>query len=137
MDTGKKETSSSTVGELIHEIGQYLQTCTDIFKTEIRERLLPSRTVMLLALGGALFLAIGYLLLAIAVVVLIGSAFPANPYRWFFGSATVGILAVGFGAIGAFLTEPGFVMRSLLPKHTLSVLKGDKDWVMSEIQRHK
>ena len=92
----------SVIAELIGEIKQLVQTRTDLFKAEIREKVPHLRNAALLGLGGGLLLVTGYLFLAIAVVVLIASAFPQNLYRWFFGFLIVGIVSVGFGAIGAF-----------------------------------
>jgi uncharacterized membrane protein YqjE len=124
----------SVIAELIGEIGQFVQTRTDLFKTEIREKLPHLRNAAMLGLAGGLLLLTGYLFLALAVVVLIGSAFPDNPYRWFFGFLIVGIVSVGLGAIGAFLAKSEFSLRSILPKRTFKVLKGDKDWVKEEIR---
>lgn len=137
LNAGQNGTASSAISQLISEIKQFIKTRTDLFKMEIKQKLPLLRTATLLGLAGGLLLLIGYLFLAIAVVVLIGSAFPQNPYRWFFGLLIVGILSLGFGAIGAFLTKSGFGLSSILPKRILDVLKGDKDWMMSEIRQHK
>jgi uncharacterized membrane protein YqjE len=138
VDAQKSGRSSSVIGELIGEIEQFLQTRTELFKTEIREKLPHLRNAALLALAGGLLLVTGYLLLAIAVVVLIASAFPPNLYRWFFGFLIVGIISVGFGAIAAFLAKSEFDLRAILPDRTLKVLKkGDKDWVIRETQQQK
>jgi hypothetical protein len=117
----------SVIRELIGEIEQFVEARTDLFKTEIKQKLPHFRNAALLGLGGGLLLVTGYLFLAIAVVVLIGSAFPQSPYSWFFGFLIVGIVSVGFGAIGAFLAKSEFDLRSILPERTLKVLKGDKD----------
>lgn len=127
----------SVIAELIGEIKQLVQTRTDLFKAEIREKVPHLRNAALLGLGGGLLLVTGYLFLAIAVVVLIASAFPQNLYRWFFGFLIVGIVSVGFGAIGAFLAKSELDLRSILPERTFKVLKGDKDWLKREVQQHK
>jgi uncharacterized membrane protein YqjE len=126
----------SVVAELISEIEQFVQTRTDLFKAEISEKVPHLRNAVLLGLGGGLLLLTGYLFLAVAVVVLIASAFPQTPYSWFFGFLIVGVVSVGFGAIGAFLAKSEFGLKSIVPERTLKILKGDKDWVRSEIQ-HK
>lgn len=131
------DTPSSIASKLISETKQFIETRIDLFKTEVKQKLPRLRGALLLGVTGGVFLVMAYLFFAIAVVLLIGSAFPQNAYRWFFGFATVGILTVGFGAIGVFVGKSELGLRSILPKHTLSVLKNDKDWVASEIQRHK
>jgi uncharacterized membrane protein YqjE len=125
----------SVIAELMGEIEQFVETRTDLFTAEIREKLPHLRNAALLSAGGGLLLLTGYLFLAVAVVVLIAAAFPHNLYSWFFGFLIVGIVSVGFGAIGAFLAKSEFSLRSILPERTLKVLKGDKDWVRREIQR--
>ena len=129
--------NASVIAELVGEIEQFVHTRTDLFKAEIREKLPHLRNAVLLGVGGGLLLLTGYLLLALAVVVLIAAAFPQNVYRWFFGFLIVGIVSVGFGAIGAFLAKSEFGLRTIVPERTLKVLKGDKDWVQGEIQRKK
>jgi hypothetical protein len=120
--------------ELIGEIQEFFQTRSDLFKAETRQKLPHLRNAALLGLAGGLLLLTGYLFLAIAVVVLIASAFPQNPYRWFFGFLIVGIVSVGFGAIGAFLAKSEFDLKSILPQRTLTVLKSDKEWLRSRLR---
>jgi uncharacterized membrane protein YqjE len=123
--------------ELISEIQEFLQTRNDLFRTEIRQKLPHLRNAALLGLAGSLLLITGYLFLAIAVVVLIASAFPENTYRWFFGFLIVGIVSVGFGAIGAFLAKSELDRRSILPERTLTILKSDKEWLRSRLDNKK
>jgi hypothetical protein len=119
--------NTSVIAELIGEVEQFVQARSDRFKVEVREKLPRLLNAARLGLAGALLLITGYLFLAIAVVVLIGSAFPQNPYRWFFGFLIVGIVSVGFGAIGAFLAKSEFDLKSILPAGTLKLLKRDKE----------
>lgn len=133
----QNDTPSSVISKLISEIKQSIETRVDLFKTEIKQKLPRLRSALLLGVTGGVFLAMAYLFFPIAAVVLIASAFPQNPYRWLFGFFTVGILTVGFGAIGAFVSRSTLNLRSILPKRTLGVLKDDRDWVASEIRRHK
>jgi uncharacterized membrane protein YqjE len=129
--------TASVIAELIEQIAQFVQTRTELFKAEIKEKVPHLRNAALLGLAGGFLLATGYLLLAIALVILIGAAFPATPYRWFFGFLIVGVLSVGFGAIGAFLAKSEFDLRGILPERTLKVLKGDKNWLIGETQHPK
>jgi uncharacterized membrane protein YqjE len=130
-DVQHDDTSHSITAELINEIQQFVQTRADLFKAEIRQKLPHLLNAARMGLAGGLLLVSGYLFLALAVVVLIASAFPQNPYRWFFGFLIVGIVSVGFGAIGAFLAKSEFDLSSKPPERTLTVLKGDKDWMRS------
>lgn len=121
--------SPSLTRELISEIQQFVHTRGDLFKAEIKQKLPHLLTAAGMGLAGGLLLVTGYLFLALAVVVLIASAFPQNPYRWFFGFLILGIISVGFGAIGAFLAKSEFDQGTRPPEHTLTVLKGDKAWM--------
>lgn len=121
--------------ELISEIQEFFETRNDLLKTEIGQKIPHLRNAVLLGLGGSLFLVTGYLFLALAVVVLIASAFPQNTYRWFFGFLIVGIVSVGFGAIGAFLAKSEVDRRSILPERTLAVLKSDKEWLKARLDK--
>jgi Putative Actinobacterial Holin-X, holin superfamily III len=129
--------SPSAVSQLVFEIGEFIQTRSDLLKAAIRQQLPSLRIAILLGMTGGILLLAAYLLFTIAIVVLVGSAFPANPYRWFFGFLVVGVFSTGAGAIGVFLTKSELTLRSALPKRTLRVLKGDRKWMMSEIQQHK
>jgi hypothetical protein len=123
------DASHSVIAELINEIQQFVHTRRDLFKAEIKQTLPHLLNAAGMGLAGGLLLVTGYLFLALAVVVLIASAFPQNPYRWFFGFLIVGIISVGFGAIGAFLAKSEFDLGFKRPERTLTVLKGDKDWM--------
>ena len=129
--------SPSAVSQLVFEIGEFIQTRSDLLKAAIRQQLPSLRIAILLGMTGGILLLAAYLLFTIAIVVLVGSAFPANPYRCFFGFLVVGVFSTGAGAIGVFLTKSELTLRSALPKRTLRVLKGDRKWMMSEIQQHK
>ena len=129
--------SPSAVSQLVFEIGEFIQTRSDLLKAAIRQQLPSLRIAILLGMTGGILLLAAYLLFTIAIVVLVGSAFPANPYRWFFGFLVVGVFSAGAGAIGVFLTKSELTLRSALPKRTLRVLKGDRKWMMSKIQQHK
>lgn len=128
-DVQHNDRSPSLTTELIREIQQFVHTRGDLFKTEIKQKLPHLLNAAGMGLAGVLLLVTGYLFLALAVVVLIASAFPQNSYRWFFGFLIVGIISVGFGAIGAFLAKSEFDLGSKPPERTLTVLKGDKVWM--------
>lgn len=119
----------SRTAELVSEIQDFLRTRSDLLKAEIRQKLPHLLSAAGMGVAGAILLITGYLFLALAVVVLIASAFPQNPYRWFFGFLIVGIVSVGFGAIGAFLAKSEFDSGFKPPEHTLTVLRGDKLWM--------
>jgi hypothetical protein len=120
--------SPSVIAELISEIEKFVQTRSNSLKLEVREKLPHLLNAARLGVAGGLLLMTGYLFVAIAVVVLIASAFPQNPYRWFFGFLIVGVVSLGFGAIGAFLAKSEFDLKSILPVSTLKLLKRDEDW---------
>jgi hypothetical protein len=129
--------SPSVIAELIGEVEQFVESRSDLFKAEMRQKLPHLLNAARLVIAGGLLLLTGYLFLAIAVVVLIGSAFPQNPYRWFFGFLIVGIISAGFGAIGAFLAKSEFDLKSFLPHRTLNALKRDQDSVEGESRPQK
>lgn len=124
---------SSVIAELIAEIEQFIQTHTELFKEEIKQKVPHLLNAARLTAAGGLFLVTGYLFLAIAVVVLIASAFPRNLYSWFFGFLIVGIVSVGFGAVTVFAAKSEFILKSMLPERSVNGLKPAGD----EVQRQK
>lgn len=128
---------SSVIGELIAEIEQFIRTHTDLFKEELSQKLPHLRNAAQLTLAGGIFLVTGYLFLAVAVVVLIASAFPPSLYSWFFGFLIVGIISVGFGAVAVFAAKAQFDLKSFLPNRSLQVLKRDADEVAHAVQPQK
>lgn len=114
---------SSIIAELIGEIEQFIQTHTELFKAEIKQKIPHLLNAARLTAAGGLFLVTGYLFLAIAVVVLIASAFPRNLYSWFFGFLIVGIVSAGFGAVAVFAAKSEFILKSMLPERNGNGLK--------------
>jgi hypothetical protein len=129
VDIECDDMSHSVTAELLREIQQFLHTRGDLFKAEIKQKVPHLLNAAGMVVAGGLLLVTGYLFLALAVIVLIASAFPQNPYRWFFGFLIVGIVSVGFGAIGAFLAKSEFGQGFKPPEHTLMVLRSDKVWM--------
>lgn len=123
--------------ELISEVESFFRTRSELLKIEIKEKVPQLSTAAKLGVAGGLLLLTGYFFLALAVVVLIGAAFPNSPYRWFFGFLIVGVVSAGFGAVAAFLAKSQLDLNSMKPERTLTVLKNDKEWVRSEIRQRK
>lgn len=120
VEVDQSSKSSSLLTEIIREIQQFLKARTDLFQGEIKAKLPHLRNAAGLAMAGGVLLTTGYLLLSAALAVLIAAAFPDNGYRYFFGFLIVGIITVGFGAIGAFLAKSEFDVA-------LTLLKRNRD----------
>jgi hypothetical protein len=74
----------------------------------------------------------GYLLLTLAVVVLVASAFAANPYAWFLAFVIVGVLWTAMGGAAAFFAYNEFRAKGRFPKRSVEVLKADRVWLQTE-----
>lgn len=120
IEVDQSSKSSSVVTELVGEVRQFVKARSDLFQGEIKEKLPHLRNAAGLAMAGGVLLTTGYLLLSAALAVLIAAAFPDNGYRYFFGFLIVGIITVGFGAIGAFLAKSEFDVA-------LTLLKRNRD----------
>lgn len=92
------------------------------------------RVAIPLAGVGALFLITSFLLLSGALVGLVLAAFPNSIYRWFFACLIVGVFWAILGAAAAYFAIREFQVRSMMPKRTLEVLRGDKLWIETEVR---
>ncbi len=139
-DTGMGNTMRGVVrqfSELIAELEDFVRTRSELFKAEISQKLPRLSQAAMLGAAGAVLLVTGYLFLALALVILIGMAFPPSPYRWFFGFAIVGVLTLGFGAAAAFVAKSQLELKTIKPERTIEVLKSDRAWLRSEIEQQK
>lgn len=139
-DVGMYNTMRGVVrqfADLISELESFVRTRGELFRAEITQKLPRLSTAAMLGGAGALLLVTGYLFLALALVILIGTAFPQSPYRWFFGFVIVGVVSLGFGAAAAFVAKSQLELKSIKPERTLEVLKSDKDWIRKEIEERK
>jgi membrane protein implicated in regulation of membrane protease activity len=79
-----------------------------------------------LILAAALFLVTAFLLFTAALVLLVSSAFAAEPYRWFFSLAIIGVLWSICGSVAFVLARRRVKMQPMLPVRTLQILSEDK-----------
>jgi membrane protein implicated in regulation of membrane protease activity len=123
---------ADVISSMKDEAVQFAQTRFLLFKTETQQKLVLLKIAAVLAVAAVLFLGTAYFLLTFAVVAAVAGALAQNPYHWFFGFLTVGLLWSILGAVAAFFAKREFAARSIVPTRTISVLKGDKIWIQSE-----
>jgi hypothetical protein len=86
-----------------------------------------------LAGAAVLLLLTAYLLITVALAAAIAAAFASSPYRWFFGFGIVGVVWALLGAVAGYFAKRELELKTLAPKRTIEVLKGDKVWLQKEV----
>jgi len=125
---------SEILTEMRSELVEFVQTRTTMFRAELREKWNTAKVAIPLAGLAALLLGTAFLLLTGALVGLVLAAFPNTIYRWFFACLIVAFFWGILGAAAAYFAKREFELRSMVPKRTLEVLKGDKLWLEHEVR---
>ena len=135
---GEIHENGRTVAEILtdmkEELTEFVQTRVTMFRTELQEKLNMAKVAIPLAAMAVVFLLTAFLLFSGALVGLVLAAFPNSLYRWFFACLIVGIFWVVLGAAAAYFAKREFELRTMMPKRTLEVLKGDKLWIQAEVR---
>lgn len=132
-DTTNGRNLASLLAEIKDETREFLHTRIAILKAELKEKSKTFKTAAILAVIASLLLLTAWFLFTLALVGLVVAAFPQSAYRWFFAFLAVGVLWSIFGGMVAYFFKRELQVRGLLPKRTIEVLKGDRDWVQSEV----
>ena len=129
---------SEILAEMKAEFVEFVQTRIAMLRTELRDSLRLAKVALPLVGAAALLLGTAFLLFTGALVGLVLAAFPHSLYRWFFACLIVGLFWGIIGAVAAYLAKREFRSKSIMPKRTFEVLKGDKRWIESEVRnRHE
>jgi uncharacterized membrane protein YqjE len=123
---------AAIISDIREEFKGFLNTRLEMAKSEFHETAVAARVGVPLAVLALALLGTGFLLFTAALVVLVASAFAANPYAWFFAFAIVGFLWVAMGAGAGFFAYKAFRRKGTFPKRTVEVLRADKVWLQSE-----
>ena len=138
MADGEIHANGRRVSEILTqmkgEFVEFVQTRIAMLRTELRESLRLAKVALPFIGVAVLLLGTAFLLFTGALVGLVLAAFPHSLYRWFLACLIVGLFWGGIGAAAAYLAKREFQSRSVLPKRTLEVLKGDKLWIESEVR---
>jgi hypothetical protein len=122
---------SMVVSELKLEAREFLQTRLQILKKELGTKVSVLKlAVPLFAVALALFW-VGFLAITALFVMLIASAF-GGAAGWMWAFLIVGGVYFVIGGICAGFAWMELKQRSLVPKHTLQVLKQDQVWLRNE-----
>jgi uncharacterized membrane protein YqjE len=125
---------ATIISEIKDELKDFLQTRVELFQLEVREKLARFKIAAPLAAIAVLFLLTAYFLITVSLVAAVSAAFATNPYRWCFGFAIVGVAWGLLGAVVGYLAKRELELKSLKPKKTLEVLKGDQIWLQREVR---
>ena len=140
MANGEIHANGRRVSEILTqmraEFAEFVQTRIAMLRTELRDNWKAARVAILLAGFATLLLGTAFLLFTGALVGLVVAAFAHSLYRWFFACLVVGLFWGVIGAAAAYYARREFQSKSLMPKRTLQVLKGDKQWIQSEVRNH-
>lgn len=123
---------ASIFGEMKVELKEFVETRTEILKSEFRDKITHWKVAAPLAGLGVVLLCTAYLLFTLALVGLAAVFIGDTPYRWFFAFVSVGVLWGILGAVSIYIAKREFELNRLMPQKTLEVLKGDKLWLQKE-----
>lgn len=121
--------------DMKNELQEFAQTRIALLKREIQEKTEALKSALPLAVVGSLLLSTAFLLLSIALAALVATAFPDNPYRWFFGCLAIAILWAIGGAGALYAVKRRLSKQSMVPQKTIEVLSGDKTWIKNEARK--
>jgi uncharacterized membrane protein YqjE len=130
--TNHERSLGSIVTEIREELKEFLNTRVQMIQSEFHETLTAAKVGLPLAVAALALVGTGYLLLTLAVVVLVASAFAANPYAWFLAFVIVGVLWTAMGGAAAFFAYNEFRAKGRFPKRSVEVLKADRVWLQTE-----
>jgi uncharacterized membrane protein YqjE len=125
---------AAIVAEMKEELKEFVQTRIDMLKQELHEKTARLKVAAPLAAIGIVLLATAYLLVTLALAAAVAAFFANSPYRWFFGFLIVGIVWALFGAVAAYFAKRELELKTLAPRRTIEVLKGDKLWLEREVK---
>ncbi len=123
------------LADMKNEFVEFVQTRITMFRAELNEKWEITRKAIPLAVAATLFLATSFLLLTAALVGLCMAAFPNSVLRWFFACLIVGVVWAIIGGCAAYFAVRPFMKNTMVPRRTLEVLKGDKVWIVEEVNR--
>jgi uncharacterized membrane protein YqjE len=121
--------------DMKNELQEFAQTRIALLKREVQEKTEALKSALPLAVVGSLLLSTSFLLLSVALAALVATAFPDNPYRWFFGCLAIAILWAIGGAGALYAVKRRLSRQSMVPQKTIEVLSGDKTWIKNEARK--
>jgi uncharacterized membrane protein YqjE len=138
MANGEVHENGRRVAELLAEMKvelvEFVQTRIRMLRTELSEKWRTAKVAIPLVGLAALLFGTAFLLLTGALVGLVVAAFPHSIYRWFFACIIVAFFWGILGAAAAYFVKREFELKSIAPRRTLEVLKGDKLWIQAEVR---
>ncbi len=127
------EKSIATIlAETKDELKQFVTTRVNILKAEMDEKISRIKSVIPLAVVGALFLLSAWGVFTFALIALLQSLFLPSVYAWLWASLIVTAVYLLVGAIAGWLAYSEIKATSLTPTRTLKVLQQDQVWIQNE-----
>lgn len=131
--SGNNERSlRAIVAEIAEELREFVDTRIQMFKNEATETLGALKIAAPLGVVAAGLFLIGLLMITLACVAIVASAFAGNPYAWFYAFIIIGACWLILASVAAFFVVNEFRGRGRFPKRTIDVLKADKVWLQRE-----
>jgi uncharacterized membrane protein YqjE len=122
------------VSEMKEELKDFVQTRIEMLKQEVQEKTARLKIAAPLAAAALLLLLTAYLLITLALAAALSAVFANSPYRWSFGFGIIGLVWALLGGVAAYFAKRELALKTLAPKRTVEVLKGDKVWLQKEVK---
>jgi len=131
-DTINGRSLSEILAEMREEFQEFAQTRIELLRRELEEKIRAFKAALPLAVAGAMFLGVSFVLFSFALVGLVAVAFQGTAYRWFLAFLIVGFLWSICGGIAALLAKRELTRKGVMPRKILQILNGDKAWLQRE-----
>lgn len=125
---------AAVITELIDEAKAFVNARLSILIADIRDSASTLKIASLLIAAGLVLCGTAWLVLTAALVALVGTAF-IGPFGPFLALAIVGVCYLILGALALGFARSSMRKTELLPKHTLKILKEDREWLQKEAKR--
>ncbi|GAC1438518.1 MAG: hypothetical protein NVS1B11_24060 [Terriglobales bacterium] len=123
---------TSLVAEIRDELKEFASTRIEMLKAELKEKTAAAKIWAPLTAGAIVLLGTAYLLLTLAIVSLVVIALRDNPFRWFIGFVSVGVVWGLIGGILAVVAWKKLSSQGMFPAKTAKVLNADRIWLQNE-----
>ena len=123
---------AATLAEIKEELKTFVQTRTEIFKTEAAEKIAVwKRSLALLALA-AVFLITFWSTLVFSLVALLRSLLTSGHYEWFWGGLIVSGVFLLLAGLAGQIGYKRLKSCPPAPSRTLRVLRQDRAWIKDQ-----
>lgn len=123
---------SGAMDEVKGELRDFISTRLNLLRVEMREKASSFKAGIPLIVAGALLLLVAAVMLNVAILAVIASAFGGGVMAWCWSALILFGLYAIIGGGCSFVGVREIKQTGVIPTHTLNVLKQDQNWIQRE-----